>query len=479
MTLLDPEKALQSARGETPAVWSVWFGVRSAVTPRMYLASGAGLMLFKYAIEAAVIHFHTQRLLTPAEFLNPLFNVRLEMLGMAPPWVGWGIFLWSLPFVWIALSMSVRRAADAGLSPWAGMLVLVPLSNLLVMLALAAMPRAGRDDWTVREQADGPSVQQNPGYRHALRAIGVGLLLGLIMLGLSVYTFDLYGASLFLGTPLLMGAIAAFIYNRPESRSTASTMGVISLLMMATGGTLILFALEGAICIAMAAPLAIPLGLIGGLIGKAIAESTGTSMRHTLSLLAVLPVLTGAESLSRPGTRVAELMVLTSVEIGAPPEEVWPFVVAFPELPPPDEWYFQVGIACPVRARIEGEGVGAIRYCEFTTGTFVEPITVWEEPSRLAFDVSEQPNPMRELSPYRHVHPPHLDQHSLRSRRGEFRLIPLPGGRTRLEGRTWYTFEMFPLGYWSLWSDVLIHRIHLRVLRHIQRLAETEHRAIR
>lgn len=32
---------------------------------------------------------------------------------------------------------------------------------------------------------------------------------------------------------------------------------------------------------------------------------------------------------------------------------------------------------------------GAIRYCEFSTGVFVEPITVrWEESSRLSFDVS-------------------------------------------------------------------------------------------
>ena len=78
---------------------------------------------------------------------------------------------------------------------------------------------------------------------------------------------------------------------------------------------------------------------------------------------------------------------------------------------------------------------------------------------------------MFELTPYRHVHPPHLDG-ALRSNRGEFLLIPLPGGRTRLEGRTWYEFEMFPQGYWTLWSDLVIHRIHERVLLHVKRLSE-------
>ena len=44
-----------------------------------------------------------------------------------------------------------------------------------------------------------------------------------------------------------------------------------------------------------------------------------------------------------------------------------------------------------MKARIEGEGVGAIRYCSFSTGDFVEPITAWEKPHRLAFDVVKNP----------------------------------------------------------------------------------------
>jgi hypothetical protein len=44
----------------------------------------------------------------------------------------------------------------------------------------------------------------------------------------------------------------------------------------------------------------------------------------------------------------------------------------------------------------------------------------------------------------------------------------LSGGRTRLEGSTWYEIEMAPEAYWQLWSDFLIHRIHNRVLDHIK-----------
>ncbi len=199
-----------------------------------------------------------------------------------------------------------------------------------------------------------------------------------------------------------------------------------------------------------------------------IAEAAHRPTRDAVVAALVLPLLAGGESLLLEPT---ERVVSSSVEIDAPPEVVWQNVIAFPELPEQREWFFRLGIACPERARIVGHGVGATRYCEFTTGAFVEPITVWDQPRRLAFDVTEQPDPMFELSPYRHVHPPHLD-HSLRSHRGEFRLVALDDGRTRLEGRTWYSVAIYPQFYWQLLSDELIGRIHHRVLTHIKSRSE-------
>jgi hypothetical protein len=52
-------------------------------------------------------------------------------------------------------------------------------------------------------------------------------------------------------------------------------------------------------------------------------------------------------------------------------------------------------------------------------------------------------------------------------------LIDLGNGRTKLEGRTWYEYEIYPQSYWTLWTDMLIHRIHQRVLAHIKNLAES------
>ena len=147
-------------------------------------------------------------------------------------------------------------------------------------------------------------------------------------------------------------------------------------------------------------------------------------------------------------------------------------MVSFADITAPPQWFFRLGFSYPVRARIEGRGAGAVRYCEFTTGAFTEPITAWEAPRRLAFDVVDQPPPLREWSPYNNVYAPHLDGF-FRTTKGEFRLTELPGGKTRLEGRTWYFVRMQPQMYWTAVADAIVHRIHDRVLRHIKAEAET------
>jgi hypothetical protein len=109
------------------------------------------------------------------------------------------------------------------------------------------------------------------------------------------------------------------------------------------------------------------------------------------AMLLLLPSASLTFDLKVPPTVFA---VHSEVIVHASPEQVWKHVVTFSDLPEPDEWYFRTGLAYPKRARIEGSGKGAIRYCEFSTGPFVEPIEVWNEPHLLAFRVTESPAPM-------------------------------------------------------------------------------------
>lgn len=248
------------------------------------------------------------------------------------------------------------------------------------------------------------------------------------------------------------------------------TIGFAFMSSLVACAALLLFALEGVVCIAMAFPVVFAAVLVGTIIGSALALMGGTSRTASLGFVLALPV---SAALARSLASTPAREVVSSIEIDAPVAVVWKNVVSFAELPEPDSWLFETGIAFPLRARIEGSGVGAVRYCEFSTGAFVEPITVWDEPRRLAFDVLEQPVPMEEWSFYDDVQPPHLTT-AFRSVRGEFRLTALPGGRTRLEGSTWYLLEMAPGVYWQVWADAIVHRIHERVLRHVGALSESE-----
>jgi len=448
----------------------IWFGLREPVDRLTYAASGVGLAVFKYAVEAGVIKATTGQWLTPLGFFfGPSIVTRMSILEQAPEWLGLllGLFLvlWTVPFVWIALSMSVRRAYSAGSSPWLGALVLVPPVNLVVMTCLAIAP--DKPALSVER----PVATAKAPRRVTLTAVGCGLAVGIMAILVGIYGFGEYGVVVFLVTPVMMGMATGFVYNRPVVRSTGATVNIAVLVTLLAAGVLLLLAFEGMICLIMAAPIVSPMTIVGAILGKWMAECTTAGSGQMVGMILAVPFLCGAEALTR---QIPERVVLTTVEVDAPPEVVWKRIVEFPDLPAPTDWFFRCGIACPMRARIEGSGVGAVRHCEFSTGDFVEPITVWEEPVRLAFDVVDQPDPMVELTPWRHVHPPHLEDRSLESQRGEFRLIDLGGGRTRLEGRTWYTFDMHPQIYWTLWSDFSIHRIHRRVLDHIRTLAEAD-----
>lgn len=445
-------------------VLSLWFGFSERVTRKTYLATGVGLMAAKYALDAGLVYAGTGQLYGPHQFVNPILTERMNALSPAPQWVLVGLVLIALPFAWIGLSMSLRRALDAGVSPWLGLLFLVPILNYALMLLLAVVPSRRDDLWPVNS----PVVTHYEQLKSAMLGLAVALGIGGAMLGISVYALDSYGGGLFFLAPALMGACAGYLHNLGHPRTVWSTLAVAATSVILGAGLLLLFALEGVLCLSMAIPLALPMALLGAVAGRALAVTRlGTSLPAVLSVLA-LPLLTAAEAaLFDP----PEWEVTTSVEVTAPPEVVWPHVIAFSPLEPPKDWFFRAGIAYPTGATIEGEGVGAVRRCEFSTGAFVEPITAWEPPHRLAFDVAAQPPPMAEWSPWRHVTPPHLDGY-MASRRGEFRLIPLPGGRTRLEGSTWYSLDMGPTLYWRVWAEALLHAIHGRVLEHIVARAE-------
>jgi hypothetical protein len=294
--------------------------------------------------------------------------------------------------------------------------------------------------------------------------IGLPLLGILFASGVGLMHAGIYGLTVFTIHPMLLGALACWSLP-PDSGWGAMWCGFCAILLVA--GVIFASGIDGAGCVVMSLPLTVPFGCLGGWLAYRVMSSKAAARGGVAMLLVLPPTTLAYDTHARPPIYA----VRTSIEIAASPDRVWDRIIHLSRLPGPREWYFRAGLAYPTQARIEGTGPGAIRYCEFSTGPVVETIEVWDAPRVLRFRVTQNPAPMREWSPYGEISPKHLHGYLI-SREGEFRLTLLPGNRTLLEGTSWYQHGLWPAPYWRLWSDAIVHRIHLRVFRQIKALAE-------
>ncbi len=378
----------------------------------------------------------------------------------------------SLPFIWVGVVLTMKRLRSAGLPIALVALFFVPFLNLLFFLILCLVPE--REPATELLNA-GLQTALSPSRifpEGALGSAAVSLLitvplgLGAALLGARVLTN--YGWGLFVALPFTLGFAAALVYGIRQPRTMPGCVGVACLSVVLLGAALLALVFEGVICLIMAFPIALPLAAFGGACGYAVQRRRWFQTDAPVALSLVLLFVPGVEWAEHVAARTSPTFVVhTAIDIQAPPEKVWREVVAFTKIPPPTEWMFRAGIAYPIRAEMRGTGIGAERHCVFSTGAFVEPIQVWDEPRLLKFSVTSNPPPMEEWTLYSHVEPPHLHGF-LVSEGGQFLLTSLANRATRLEGTTWYRHGLWPAAYWQVWSDAIIHKIHLRVLRHIR-----------
>jgi len=386
----------------------------------------------------------------------------------------------ALPFVWLGVVMTLKRLRSAGLPLALVALFFIPFLNLLFFLLLCLWPEREPEDLTHRGHPSTSLISDSFLTRivpeSALGSAAASLLItvpaGLLMVLLGVRLLVTYGWGLFIALPFVMGFTAAVTYGVRRPRSLSECIIVASLSVAVMGVALLAFAIEGLICLIMAMPIAVPLAAFGGACGFLVQRRRWSQTGAPAFLSVVLLFVPGVQWTEHAvSTSNPTYVVRSAVDINAPPEKVWKQVVSFSQIPPPTEWIFRAGVAYPIRAQILGSGPGAERHCVFSTGAFVEPVEIWDEPHRLKFSVTANPPPMDEWTPYTHLDTPHLHGF-LVSSGGQFLLTPLPNGGTRLEGTTWYRHGLAPAPYWRLWSAIIIHKIHMRVLRHIKEEAE-------
>jgi uncharacterized membrane protein YhaH (DUF805 family) len=444
-----------------------WWHPGGTIGRAAYLFIGLALFGVKFNVDRVIANrFHDPWRLYQYWLPDPIFGSATAPQNRS---LVLALLIAAIPFIVVGVTLTLKRLRDAGLPLWLVALFFVPFVNLIFFATLSIVPPSPEGDrlyvktrWLPQSDS---GVMAAGVIAFVVCAIGGSLA--------AAKGSGVYGFSLFVGTPFFAGMSCAVFLNARKDQGMVKTMAIACASLLISGGLMALLLIEGLVCLLMALPIAVPLALLGAQIGYFITRpspSSGPQVTTAGLLLLFVPGMAGLEKALDPAP--TEHAIVSEVIVNAPPEAVWKNVVSFAELPPPKEALFKTGVAYPIRAEITGAGPGAVRRCVFSTGAFVEPITTWDAPHRLAFSVQEQPPVMRELSWKHDFVPAHVTDQYLRSTRGEFLLEPLPEGRTRLVGTTWYQLRFWPSSYWSLWSDAIIHRIHMRVLDHVKALSE-------
>jgi uncharacterized membrane protein YhaH (DUF805 family) len=426
-----------------------------------YALWSLGLFFSQFVVLAVTFRALDQPL-DPSWMLSPYRP--LFPLDHAPAPLMFVALAYLLLVAWALAALSFRRAADAGVNEWITAYVIAPLLQIGVIGFLCIARTRSEADAAMK---DAEVAEAHSRWIPVTQGVIAGVALTLLAVAVSALVFGAYGFGIFVAAPFIVGATTGYFIGRNRDIDVSESFKIVALAVVLGGVALAITALEGIVCLILAAPLAIVAAAVGSLFGRAIAL-TGAPPSRTLSGVAVLPIIFALEAALPPVTHFATEETMT---IAAPPAAVWDSLVHMRPIDAPLALQFRLGMAYPISGDIAGEGVGAVRRGEFSTGTAIERVTEWEAGRKLAFIVETDVPSMRELSPYEHVHAPHVIGYFFTTLTS-FELVPLADARTEVVEHTAHQLRLDPVFYWLPLARWIVHENNTRVLEHIKRQAE-------
>lgn len=391
--------------------------------------------------------------------------------GPASDWVGIGALI-------LGVYLSGARLRDAGVSPRWSLLFLVPGIRPLLGLILITVPTRSTESELTPPSTDSNAPLPRPArawlnrwmpgshWGCALSCSTAAAVVGVVLVQLNTEILGTYGWTLFLATPFLLGFFATWLYSLQRPLLKGESMKIAWLTVVASGLLLLGLAIEGMICLIMAAPIAFVLAALGAATAQALVyvlKPRSQSRMMCLAMIAI-PMLCLVER-GRPAPPPVYTFS-SDVFIAAPPKRVWPRIVDVTTLTPDKNFWSRLNLATFRRAWTEGRGLGAVRVCEFNTGLARETVTEWEPPYRLGLRVESTPVPMEEWTFYKHIHPRHLEGY-YQVNHASFELTAVEGG-TLVRGTTEFQHGLWPADYWAWWCRPVIHSLQRRVLNAVK-----------
>jgi hypothetical protein len=434
-----------------------------------YLLTGVILFLVKFAIDWTIATQGFGRSWSPLNYLIWPDDRTLRVFDLTAPdrWFALTMLLVSLPFIWTGVILSLHRLGAAGLPLALVGFFFVPLVNLLLFLVLTLLPT--RKVLTV-EAVQPQELRRQHKLRQAHRRLArdsywrsglVALLITVPLAALGVLlgaeVLQSYGFSLFIGGPFALGMISVLLFGFSRPQPLGACVLVALTAAALAGLALFAVALEGAICLIMAAPIALFLVFLGALIGYVIQARPWLSNQMVsimLAVLAALPGLMAAESVKEHDgrLRVSDRLetVVSAVILEARPERIWDALLVMDDVSAEKPVLLQIGLPIPKRCTLDGIGVGATRTCHFNSGVIEERVTNWDPPRRLDMQIVRVTIPGR---------------HWLGFERTSFVIEGLSPNHARVTRTTTISSKLRPAWYWRFFERMGIAAEHDYVLR--------------
>ena len=288
--------------------------------------------------------------------------------------------------------------------------------------------------------------------------------------------FEVMSVAFIFGVPFSLGFISVWLGPYRENRKAANLIFLPWSAALACLIAALALVWEGLICVIIWLPLVIILSTIGGLLAALLVNffKSRRDRNYCLCAVAILPFI--AAPLEHLRAVASETNVVpTQIKIHAAPQAVWNQIRSVPlisEREQSSSFSHLLGFPRPLEAKLIGQGVGAVRNATFEHGVlFVETITEWDEPHRLAFSIRADT---------KHIPPTTFDEHVIIGGKyfdvlnGTYAIEDLGGGDVILhlssEQRLSTRFNF----YSHFWTEYLMADLQNYILRIIKIRCETQ-----
>lgn len=307
-------------------------------------------------------------------------------------------------------------------------------------------------------------------YRLLIIGVILGIVYGLVTRLIFGHKAILASATYLFIIPTILGIIPLIFADNEKLESYKKIIFIPWLTVVSFFITMLIFRIEGFICLLiLAAPFFI-LGTIGAFIYRIVQINRKKSKGKLLSLVLLPFLLAPIEEYIKSPSDI--YIVKSEVIIDATPEKVWDNIVEVKTIEPNEYnsgFFNSNGIPRPINATVGNKELGGQRVGNFEGGLmFLETITVYEENKKVSFDIKIDPLTVRQEV---------FDQHVLKGNYFNFvdasyELTNLENGQVRLTLASSYQLTSKINFYGKFWGNLILSDFQYRLLEVIENRCE-------